>query len=238
MKQYLYGKQPVMARLMNRKTINHLYVSEGPALNQIISLAHQAHIPVTFANKKALDRMVNQVHQGVVAEIPPYETVPLQHILRDQLGLIVLLDGVEDPHNLGAILRTCDSVGVDGVIVKKHRSAPLTSTVAKVSAGAIETVPVVEVTNLVQTIQKLKQAGYWIVGTDMEQASYYRSFDYTIPVVLVVGSEGTGISRLVKQHCDMMAQIPMVGSVSSLNVSVATSVLLYEIMHQRGEMKR
>lgn len=170
-------------------------------------------------------------HQGVAVEIDDYQTYSVDEIMKHkkgQYGLIVLLDGLEDPHNLGAILRTVDAVGADGVIFKKNNSVGLTPTVAKVSAGAIDSVKCAQVTNLVRTIELLKQNGYWIVGTAMDGQDY-RMVNYDFNTVLVIGNEGKGISRLVKENCDYMVRLPMRGAVQSLNASVSTGILLYQI---------
>ncbi len=242
MKQYLYGKQPVLTRIKLNKEIHHLYVLDTPSHKDVITLAKKSNIAYTLVEKKQLDKLVSGNHQGVVAEIVQYQTVELSEVLNNvdpqKPGLLVMLDGVVDPHNVGAILRTCDAVNADAIIIKKHGSAKLTSTVAKVSAGAIESVPVAMVTNLTKTIDELKTLGYWIVGTDMDNASYYRDVDYTTNIVLIVGSEGDGISPLVKKQCDFIVKLPMEGVVSSLNVSVASAVLLYEIYHQRSHTNR
>lgn len=237
MKQYLYGKQPVLTRIKQDKEINHLFILDTPSHQEFLSLAKKHHITYTLSTKKELDKLISGNHQGVVAEVMSYESVSLNNVLQSipdgKKGLLIMLDGVSDPHNLGAIMRTADAVGADGIIIKKHGSAKLTSTVAKVAAGAIETMPVAMVTNLTKTIDDLKKLDYWIVGTDMKNATYYREVDYTSNIVVVVGSEGDGISQLVKKQCDFMVNIPMQNVVSSLNVSVATAVILYEILHQR-----
>lgn len=238
MKQYLYGKQSVLMRIKQGNTIDHMYLQENVAAKDLVQLAKAHKIPFTVVGKRQLDKMSEfQNHQGVVVAISNYESVELSSLINasNQNGLLIMLDGVTDPHNLGAIMRTGDGVKVDGIIIKKHGSSKLTGTVAKVASGAIESVPVAIVSNLSQTIQTLKKAGYWIVGTDMENAQYYRDVDYKQNIVLVVGSEGKGISPLVKKHCDFMIKIPMMGVVSSLNVSVATGIILYEIMHQRRD---
>lgn len=192
-------------------------------------------------DKREFLKFVGKVnHQGIIASIKAYEYVPIdriiKHIPQGKQPLLVMLDGLEDPHNLGAILRTCDAVGVDGVIIGKHRSVPLTGSVAKVSTGAVEHIPVARVTNLSRTLQDLKKEGYWIVGTDMKNASDYRTVDYNLPLVLVVGSEGKGISNLVLKQCDFIVSLPMVGHVTSLNASVATAVLLYQVFHSRNPL--
>ena len=176
-------------------------------------------------------------HQGAVLEIEGYSYVDVDEIISNPKGkypFIVMLDGLEDPHNLGAILRTCDAGGVDGVIIGKNRSVHLNNTVAKVSTGAIEHVKVSEVTNLTTTIKYLKKQGYWIVGAEAcDKSVLYTDIKYDMPVCLVIGSEGKGISRLVTENCDFLVKIPMVGHVNSLNASVSCSILIYEVIRSR-----
>ena len=161
----------------------------------------------------------------------------IQAIPKGKQPLLVMLDGLEDPHNLGAILRTCDAIEVDGVIIGKKRSVSLSPTVAKVSTGAIDHVKVAQVTNLSRTLDELKKQGFWVVGCDLNQSQDYRAIDYNMPLVVVIGSEGFGISRLVKEHCDMNVVLPMTGHVTSLNASVACAVILYQIYNSRHPLK-
>ena len=238
MAQYVYGKNVVMQMLKNQSEIQTLYLVSGTKNPEIEKEAQKNGVKISFVPKVKMDAMAkNGKHQGVVAQIKEYKTYSMEEILAaipsGKQPLLVMLDGLEDPHNLGAILRTCDCVGVDGVIIGKHRSVSLTPTVAKVSTGAIDTVKVAQVTNLTQTLKDLKQLGYWVVGADGYQATDYRKVDYNMPVVLVIGSEGFGISRLVQKECDYCVSIPMVGEVSSLNASIGTAVLLYQIYSQR-----
>ena len=175
----------------------------------------------------------------VAVKVSEIETYSIEEIVAraKKPGLLVALDGIQDPHNVGAILRTCDCTGVDGVILTKHNSCGLTPTVVKASTGAAYTIPVSIVTNLSQTLRNLKQDGYWVVGTDMKDAREYREGMYDSPTVLVIGSEGQGISNLVKKQCDYMVYLPMVGSITSLNASVAAAVLMYEVYNQRNPKK-
>ncbi|MBR1885197.1 MAG: 23S rRNA (guanosine(2251)-2'-O)-methyltransferase RlmB, partial [Schwartzia sp.] len=179
-------------------------------------------------------------HQGVLAYTSPVDYTPFDEILRlarqkSDVPFLLLLDELEDPHNLGAILRTADAVGVDGVLIPKRRSCPLSATVAKTSAGAVEYVPVARIGNVAQTLNELKREGFWVVGADMDGTADYFTADLTGAVVLVVGSEGHGISRLVRETCDLLVRIPMLGKINSLNVSVAGAVLMYEVLRQRRE---
>ncbi len=238
MAQYIYGKNLVLQRCKEKKAITIMYLQEGIQHDQLLSFAKKASLKVEMVSRKKLDTLAKGgKHQGVVCEIEDYKTVTVDEIVgaipKSQQGLIVMLDQLEDPHNLGAILRTCDAIGAHGVIIKKNNSVKLNATVAKVSTGAIETVKVAEVTNLTQTLNNLKTKGYWVFGADADNAQDYRTFDYDVPLVLVIGSEGKGISRLVKEQCDKMISLPMVGSVSSLNASVACGILLYQIHQKR-----
>lgn len=182
-----------------------------------------------------MDKMVSGLHQGVVAMVKDYQYYQLSEVVNTQkTSLIIALDGLEDPHNLGAILRTCEAADVDGVILPKNRSVKLNNTVAKVSAGAIEYIKVVEVVNLTQTLKQLKEKGYWIVGAEKSQkSSSMWDIKYDMPIVLVIGSEGKGISRLVKEECDFLVEIPMLGKINSLNASVSAGIMIYEIRRQQ-----
>lgn len=205
------------------------------ALRQMID---DKKVPIRIMGRKQMDALLkNSAHQGIAAKIDDYRTYDVAAMLdavpEGKLPLFIMLDGLEDPHNLGAILRTADAIGVDGILLGKHRSVSLTPTVAKVSTGAIETVKVGIVNNLSQTLEMLKKRGFWIVGADAHEAIHYRDGHYDVPLVLVIGSEGFGISPLVRRHCDYAISLPMRGSVTSLNASVACGILLYEIDAQR-----
>jgi len=226
-----------MQLIKEHKPIYEIYVTKAVLDGGFKAILQQNKLSYEVVEKTKLDQLTNnQVHQGIVVGVDEYQTYTIEQLVADvpqgQLGLLVLLDGLEDPHNLGAILRTCDAIGAHGVIYGKHRSVSLGPTVAKVSTGAIDTVKVAEVTNLVQTLKYLKAQGYWVVGSDASGQDY-RRFKYDTPLVLVIGSEGKGMSRLVKEACDYTVKIPMVGSVSSLNASVAAAVMLYQIHNQR-----
>ncbi len=242
MKQYIYGKNTIMESLKGEKVIYQIYMAKNVNDERILFLAKKKNIKVQVVHKSILNDMVNHgVHQGVVAEVEGYDYYSLEDIIAtipsDKQPLLVMLDGLGDPHNLGAILRTCDAIGVDGVIIGKKRSVGLTPVVAKVSTGAIDHVKVAQVTNLSRTLESLKKKGFWIVGCDLNESQDYRAIDYNMPVVIVIGSEGFGISRLVKEHCDMNVVLPMVGHVTSLNASVATAVILYQVYNSRHPLK-
>jgi 23S rRNA (guanosine2251-2'-O)-methyltransferase len=240
--QIIEGRNAVLEALRSKKPIDKLFVLDGcqdGPIRTIVREAKKGDSILNFVNKERLSQLsVTGKHQGVIAYIAAYEYATIDEMLelakeRGEDPFLILLDGIEDPHNLGAILRTCDAAGVDGVIIGKHRSVSLNATVAKVSTGAIETVKVAQVTNLTKTIQELKKQDFWICGTDCTQSIDYRQADYRMPLVLVIGSEGAGISRLVKENCDFLVHIPIVGNVQSLNASVATGIMLYQIHGQR-----
>jgi len=241
MVDYIYGKNSVIETIKNNLEVYEVMLLSNKD-EEIIHLCKNKGIKVRIEkDRREFEKYIGKVnHQGVIAIIKQYEYQSLESILKkipkNKRPLLVLLDGLEDPHNLGAILRTSDATGVDGIIIGKHRSVSLNATVAKVSTGAIEHIPVARVTNLSRTLQDLKKQGYWVVGTDIENASDYREVDYDLPIVLVIGSEGKGISNLVIKQCDFIVKLPMVGHVTSLNASVATGVLLYQIFNSRNPL--
>ncbi len=237
MSQYIYGKNVVYGLLVKQKPIKELYIQQNRQDNTIEMLALKQGIIVKNVDRKFLDKLVSGNHQGYVAVIDEYPTYTIDEIIggiaENKIPLLVALDALEDPHNLGAILRTAACVGVDGVIIEKNRSVSLNATVAKVSVGAIDEVKVAKVTNLTQTLKDLKKKGYWIVGSDCHKAVDYRCVDYNMPLVLVIGSEGKGMRPLVKKNCDILVKLPMDSDIGSLNASVACSILLYQIYSQR-----
>ena len=239
----IYGVHAVEALLRHHpKRVKQVWLAEGrgdPRAQVLIELAVQARVSVGQCERREMDAWVEGVHQGVVAEVSPSQVwgeAMLDELLDRAEGppLLLVLDGVTDPHNLGACLRTADAAGALAVIVPKDKSATLNATVRKVACGAAEVIPLVAVTNLARTLEKLQQKGLWIVGTagEAEQSLYEQ--DLTGPIVLVMGAEGRGMRRLTREHCDYLVRLPMAGSVSSLNVSVATGVCLFEALRQRG----
>lgn len=237
MAQYIYGKNVISQRLNRGDEIDVLYVEKGKHQG-LVNAATNNKIEVSLVSKNKLDTLSDHGnHQGLVAKVADYHYYSLEEImLKKEFPLIVLLDGVEDPHNFGAIIRTCEAVGVDGIVILDRRSVSVSPTVIKTSAGAIDQVKIAQVNNLSRAISTLKQAGYWIVGTDFKNSQDYRKINYKMPTVLVVGSEGKGMSRLVRESCDFIAEIPMIGKVNSLNVSVATAVMLYEVFNQQNQV--
>lgn len=241
----IYGLLPVLEALRaRRRPLQKILLLEGaqPArLSELLDLARRAGVAVEKRDRRTLDDLTRQAnHQGVVAltKAAGAGYVAAEELL-DSLNpvekpLVVLLDGIEDPHNLGAILRTCEGAGVDGVFIPEHRAAGLNETVAKTSAGAVEYVRVARVTNLARLIEDLKARGSWVIGVEGGAASAHWDFDFTTPLALVFGSEGKGIRRLVREHCDAVVSIPMRGQLNSLNVSVAAGIVLFEVLRQRA----
>ncbi|MBO8172730.1 MAG: 23S rRNA (guanosine(2251)-2'-O)-methyltransferase RlmB [Bacillaceae bacterium] len=242
MSDWIVGKNPVLEALRSGRTINKIWVGEGSQKGQmkdILKLARQQGIVVQDVPRKKLDQLASgQPHQGVAASVSSYDYADFEEMIRqaresDNTPFLLILDELEDPHNLGSILRTADAVGVHGVIIPKRRSVGLTSVVAKASAGAIEYVPVSRVTNIPRVIDQLKEEGFWVVGSDADAKDDYREVKYDMPVALVIGSEGKGMSRLVREKCDFLIRLPMKGNVSSLNASVAAALMMYEVYRQR-----
>ena len=238
----VYGIHAIDALLRHHpKRVKHIWIAaqrSEPRLQSLLDLVQRYRIPVESVDRAQLDEWVDGVHQGVVAEVTPSQVLG-ENVLPELLEacetppLVLVLDGITDPHNLGACLRTADAAGVCAVIVPKDRSATLNATVRKVACGAAEVVPVVSVTNLARTLEKLQQQGLWVVGTAGEAEQILYDQDLTGPTVLIMGAEGKGMRRLTRDHCDYLVRLPMAGTVSSLNVSVATGVCLFEAVRQR-----
>lgn len=229
----IYGKNPVIEAIRAKKAIK-VYLTSNFNDQKILSLIKENKINFVTVNPNEMDKMANNgVHQGIAAELKPYQTVSLEEIIHKaknkEKKIIVMLDGIEDPHNLGAILRSADVFEASGIILPKHNSVSLNATVAKTSAGAINYVPVAIVNNLNQAIKTLKEEGYWIVSTDGSANISYSSIKYDFPVVVVIGSEGKGVSSLVLKNSDYIVKIPQFGHVNSLNASVAAGILLAEV---------
>ena len=230
MNEYIWGRNSINEAIKNNRIIEAYVLSDSP----YIEILKKKNIPFKIRKRFELDKMShNENHQGIIGAIEGYELSSVDDMIKKENGLIVMLDGLEDPHNLGAIMRSVDCVGADGIIYRKHHGVKLNSTVAKVASGAMEYVKVAEVTNLVKTLQDLKKKGYWVVGTDASAKDMYNQIDYRMNPVLVIGSEGKGISRLVLEECDYVVKLPMFGHVNSLNASVATAIMLYKIIENR-----
>ena len=228
----IFGRNPVKEALRSNR-VKSLYLMQNFSFTEILSLAEEKHIPLVYKTTKELDLMCDGVHQGVAAVIKDYEYYSLDSVLEKSKKidnpLILILDGINDPHNLGAIIRCADVFNVTGILIPKHNQVPLNATVAKTSAGAINYVPVVLTGNLNQTIKRLKDEGFWIVSTDGAAKINYQDLKYDFKVALVIGSEGQGVSRLELENSDYIVKIPQYGHVNSLNASVATGILLAKI---------
>lgn len=242
----VYGVHAVEALLRHHpKRVKQLWVAQGrddPRIQGVLALASAARLAVSTVERRELDEWAEGVHQGVMAEVTPSQVWGenmLDELLERNAGtpLLLVLDGVTDPHNLGACLRTADAAGATAVIVPKDKSATLNATVRKVACGAAEVMPLVAVTNLSRTLEKLQKKGLWVVGTAGEAEQELYQQDLRGPTVLVMGAEGKGMRRLTREHCDFLVRLPMAGSVSSLNVSVATGVCLFEAVRQRQAVK-
>jgi 23S rRNA (guanosine2251-2'-O)-methyltransferase len=208
--------------------------SRSARLKEILDLARDRGVPVRWEERTILDRMAEgEVHQGIIAISAAAGYADFEEVFKSDLPLVVALDGVEDPHNLGAVLRTAEACGASGIIVPERHSAPLSATVVKASAGASAYVPVVRVRNLVNAIDEMKERGLWIVGVDPAGREEWTAFDYKTPTAIVLGGEHRGLRRLVREHCDMLVRLPMLGKIASLNISVAAGVVLYEVVRQR-----
>ncbi len=243
MAEYIWGRYPVLEALRSRRRVHRVVVAQGPrdaALTQVLDQARRVGVSVETASRRRLDELSkNANHQGIMAVVEPRQYAELDDVLRraEELGeppLILVLDAIQDVQNLGSLIRTAEAVGAHGVVIPEHRAAGLTPAVDKTSAGAVEFLPVARVTNLTRTLEELKKQGLWCIGLDGEAPTTFDKANLTGPIALVVGSEGKGISRLVREHCDLLVSLPMRGHVASLNASVAGSIALYEIWRQRG----
>lgn len=242
---YIIGKNPVLEALRSERDVNKILIAEGSQagqMQQVIGLAKERNVIVQFVPKKKIDQMVEGNHQGVVAQVAAYQYAELDDLFAKaeasgEAPFFILLDEIEDPHNLGSIMRTADSAGAHGIIIPKRRAVGLTATVAKASTGAIEYIPVCRVTNMARTIDELKDRGVWIAGTDASGKQDFRTLDGTMPLGLVIGSEGKGMGRLVRDKCDFLVSLPMKGHVTSLNASVAAALLMYEVLRKRTPLE-
>jgi len=236
MTMIIVGKNTVIEAIKAKRRIHELYIQKGTN-QELQALAIEQQIKMKIHDKQTLNNILDGTHQGVGALIDDYTYKSLDDVLgiEKEHKFFVMLDSLEDPHNLGAILRSADAFGVDAVIIPKNRSVKLNATVAKVSTGAIEYVNVVEVTNLAQTIDKLKDNGFWITGTDASATQDIKDIDTDTSLCVVIGSEGKGMHRLVKEKCDYHVKIPMIGHINSLNASVSAGIVIYEVFKKRGE---
>lgn len=232
---YVYGKNVAKELINNKRNIISAYLSKNMMNSEIEKDLKNINTKITYLDKYEMDKMESGNHQGVILQIPDFKYLNINDMINNmpENPFIVILDHLEDPHNFGAIIRTCEASGVDYILIPKNRSVRVNSTVMKTSVGALDNVKIVEVTNINATIKTLKKLGIWIVGTDMENSISYNKIDYTVPVALIIGNEGFGISNLVSKNCDFIASIPMYGKINSLNASVAAGIMIYEVVRQR-----
>ncbi|MEI3356563.1 MAG: 23S rRNA (guanosine(2251)-2'-O)-methyltransferase RlmB [Clostridia bacterium] len=236
------GRNSVLELLESKKDINKIFVTKGEkhgSINKIIAIAKERRIIIVEKDRRQMEQIAQtNNYQGVIAIVPPFEYCEIEDILeeaqnRNEDPFVLILDGIENPHNLGSIIRTAETAGVHGIIIPKRRAASVNATVNKTSAGAVEHMKIARVTNISDSIQKLKDAGLWICGTDINTQTYYYNQDLTGPLGIVIGNEGSGMSEKVRKNCDFLVKIPMKGKVTSLNASVSTGIVVYEAVKQR-----
>lgn len=236
------GRNSVIELLESKKDINKIFVTKGEkhgSINKILAMARERNVIIVEKDKRQMEQMAQTPnYQGVIAIVPPFEYCEIEDILEDAKNknedpFVLILDGIEDPHNLGSIIRTAETAGVHGIIIPKRRAAQVNSTVNKVSAGAVEHMKIARVNNINETIKYLKDEGLWVCGTDMNTNTYYYDQDFKMPIAIVIGSEGFGMSRLVKENCDFLVKIPMKGKITSLNAAVSAGIVMYEVVEQR-----
>jgi len=231
---YIYGKNVAKEKILSGEKINKIYLAEKFNDMELLSLIKKNKIKFNFVPVRTLDTRVDGLHQGIILDVDDVQTYEFDFIknIKKDNPILVMLDHLEDPHNFGAIIRTSEALGIDGIIIPNDRSVNINGTVVKTSVGAIYNMPIIRVVNLSNTIEKLKGLGYWIVGTDMKGTDYME-IDYNMPVCLVIGNEGKGISKIIKDNCDFMATIPMSGNINSLNASVSCGIVLSRIVSSR-----
>ncbi len=237
------GRNAVLELLESGKNINKIYVTKGEkhgSILKIIAMAKESKVIVVEKDKKQMSQMAQtENYQGVIAIVPPFEYCDIEDILdyaktKNEPPFILILDGIEDTHNLGAIIRTAETAGVHGIIIPKRRAASVNSTVSKISCGAVEYMKIARVNNITDSINTLKKNGVWVCGTSISADKYYFNQDLTGPIAIVIGNEGKGMSNLVEKNCDFLVKIPMMGKIESLNASVSTGIILYEVLKQRN----
>lgn len=233
---YIYGRNVAREYIMSSKKINKVYLKDDFRDNDILKLLRDNNIKYSYLPVKAMDNKVDGVHQGIILDVDDVETKDMDYILNlnKDNPFIVMLDHIEDPHNFGAIIRTCEALGVDSIIIPNDRACNINSTVIKTSAGAIYNYPIVRVNSLSSAITTLKDNGYWIIGTDMNGEDY-NNINYDMPICLIIGNEGKGISKTLENMCDYMASIPMKGNINSLNASVSCGIMIAKIVSSRSK---
>ena len=229
----VYGKNVARDLLNNNEDIKSIILQDGFDDKEILSLIEKRNIKTNYKAKKEIDDLIDGLHQGIIISIPDYQYHNINSIFNNNDEIVLILDHIEDPHNFGAIIRTCEAAGIKSIVISQDRQVSVNSTVMKTSAGTLFNVNIVMVSNIAQAIDKLKDNGFWIVGTALDNSADYREIDYSGKIAIVMGNEGKGISNLVAKKCDYLAKIPMYGKTNSLNVSVATGIMIYEVIRDR-----
>jgi 23S rRNA (guanosine2251-2'-O)-methyltransferase len=229
----VFGKNVAKDLLLNGVNINKIYLQDGFDDKSILSLIEKSNYKVEYKQKKEIDNLANGLHQGIIVSIPDYQYHNINSIFENNEDVVLILDHIEDPHNFGAIIRTCEAAGIHSIIISQDRQVPINSTVMKTSAGTLYNMNIVIVNSIANSIDILKDNGFWIVGTSLDNSEDYRNIDYSGKIAIVMGNEGKGISNLVAKKCDYLAKIPMYGKTNSLNVSVATGIMIYEVIRNR-----
>lgn len=229
----VYGRNVAVELLKSNQKIKKIFLQENFNDKIINSLLENRELNIEIKRKREMDHLADGVHQGIILDIKDYQYIDINQVLKANSEFVVILDHLEDPHNLGAIIRTCEAAGVDAIIMPKDRQVQVNATVMKTSAGTLSNMKIATVSNLVNSIKKLKENGFWIVGTALENSVDYRKIDYSGKIALVIGNEGKGMSRIVTEECDFVANIPMYGDVNSLNASVASGIMIYEVVRNR-----
>ena len=229
----VYGRNVAKDLLNKNKFIKKVYLQDGFNDKSIISLLEKNKLNVNYCSKKEIDNLCSGVHQGIILDIPDYNYKNIDTIFESNSDYVVILDHLEDPHNFGAIIRTCEAAGINNIIIPKDRQVQINATVMKTSVGTLDNVNIISVSNIVNSIEALKDHGFWVVGTALDNSVDYREIDYSGKIALVIGNEGAGMSNLVTKKCDFIAKIPMYGTTNSLNASVAAGIMIYEIIRNR-----
>ena len=232
---YIYGKNVAREKINSGEKINKIFLADKFNDRELMNLIKEKKIKYNVVPNKYLDSKVDGLHQGIILEVDDVETYDLNYLnkIKKDKPILVMLDHLEDPHNFGAIIRTCEALGIDGIIIPNDRNVGVNATVVKTSAGAIYNMPIIRVANLGATMKKLKDMGYWLVGTDMDGENYTQ-IDYNMPVCLVIGNEGKGMGKVIRDNCDYIAKIPMIGKINSLNASVSCGIVLAQIVNSRS----
>ena len=230
---YVFGKNVALEYLNKKNKINKIFLQNNFNDKEILNKIKKCNIKVEYLSKNDMDKKVSGLNQGIILDVEDYKYKTLNDIINSSDSLVLILDHILDPHNFGAIIRTCEAFGVDAIIVPQDRCVLVNSTVMKTSVGTAEKMKIVKVTNLNNAIKMLKKEGFWIYGTDMEGSNFYNEEKYDAGVAIVIGSEGFGMSRLVKENCDFLIKIPMKGKINSLNASVSAGIVMYEVYNQR-----